>query len=101
MDVADRAHEFSLRLALGARPSGVLGLVVTDSLRSVIAGTVAGAALGWILCSSLTRWIVNVGPIGLATLTTAAVLLAAVAVIAALLPATRVLRVQPADVLKA
>lgn len=99
--VADRAHEFSLRLALGALPSRVLALVVNDSLRSVVAGTILGAGLGWMLCSSLARWIVNVEPIGLVTLSTAAVILAAVAVMAALLPATRVLRVQPSDVLKA
>lgn len=99
--VADRAHEFSLRLALGALPSRVLTLVVADSLRSVIAGTVAGGVLGWILCAALARWIVNVEPVGPATLTTAAVILGGVAVLAALLPATRVLRVQPSDVLKA
>jgi putative ABC transport system permease protein len=98
--VADRAHEFSLRLALGALPSRVLALVVGDSLRSVAVGIVLGAGLGWGLCSSLARWIVNVEPVTLLTLSTAAVILAAVAVTAALLPATRVLRVQPSDVLK-
>jgi predicted permease len=99
--VADRTHEFSLRLALGALPSRVLTMVVNDSLRSVVVGTVAGAGLGWVLCSTLARLIVNVQPIGVSTLATAAAILAAVALMAALIPATRVLRVQPSDVLKA
>jgi putative ABC transport system permease protein len=99
--VADRAHEFSLRLALGALPSRVLALVITESLRSVIAGAVIGAGLGWVFCVSLARWITNVEPISVVTVSMAAVLLAAVAVAAAVLPATRVLRVRPADVLKA
>ena len=99
--ITDRSHEFSLRLALGALPSRVLAMVVNDSLRSVVAGTLIGAGLGWVLCSSLARLIVNVEPVSLITLGTAAAVLGVVALAAALIPATRVLRVQPSDVLKA
>ena len=38
-------------------------MVVGDSLRSVAAGIVLGAGAGWVVCSSLARWIANVEPV--------------------------------------
>ncbi len=40
--VSHRRREFGIRLALGARPSGVVGLILREGLTLVIAGCVIG-----------------------------------------------------------
>jgi putative ABC transport system permease protein len=99
--IAERTHEFAVRLALGAQPSGVIGMVLRDALRDVAVGGAAGAVAGALACALLTRTLVNVDGLRPVTAAAAVAILAAAAVLAALIPAARVLRVQPSDVLKA
>lgn len=84
--------------------AGTLALVpgANAATLAVVSATVLRPLpFGWVLCASLARLILNVEPISLFTLVTAAAILAVVALLAALIPALRVLRVQPSDVLKA
>jgi ABC-type antimicrobial peptide transport system permease subunit len=95
--VARRVQEIGVRMALGARSSEVLGMVVWDGVRVATAGLI----LGLIGAAALTRLLQGIlfGVEALDPLTflvTSAVLMA-VATLAAYLPARRASRVDPAS----
>lgn len=98
--VIDRTKEFAVRLALGSEPRAVVRLVMLGSIRDVAYGVAAGVAVGTAASALLANAVPNVAPVNAASvgMTLAAIGLAGVA--AALLPALRVLRVQPASVLR-
>jgi putative ABC transport system permease protein len=98
--VVDRTKEFAVRLALGSRPDAVVRLVLFESGRDLAIGTIAGLAAGAALCTLLARSLENVGAVDVMTTTVAVGLIAIVGLIAACLPAMRVLRVHPAEVLR-
>jgi ABC-type antimicrobial peptide transport system permease subunit len=93
--VVQRLPEIGVRLALGATPRQVLGLITGRAARSVA----LGLALGFLLCLPLS-WIAArlfglSAPLDLPALAGAPLLLAAVALAAALAPARRALGVDP------
>jgi predicted permease len=99
--VAQRTAEFGIRMALGASPSNVLGLV----LRHGLTLTAIGLALGLGGAYGLSRLLNSimprlVGPDALA-LAVMTVLLFAVAVVACWLPARRATKVDPVIALRA
>jgi ABC-type antimicrobial peptide transport system permease subunit len=98
--VAGRTREIGVRLALGARPAGVLGLVFRQGL--TIAG--AGLALGFAGALAATRvlraQLFGITPSDPVTLAAAVVLLGAVAAAAVWLPARRAARVAPMEALR-
>jgi putative ABC transport system permease protein len=100
LDVSQRHREFAVRLALGARR----GDIVRPVLLSVGAWVVAGAALGLLLSVVITRLIDSLlfGIRGFDATTYAGVLalLAAVAAVAAYLPARRAASVDPMTLLR-
>ena len=98
--VVDRTREFAVRLALGSRPDAVLRLVVLESARDLAAGAIAGIAAGAALCALLARSLDNVGAVDAVTTSGAIGLIVTVGIAAACLPALRVLRLHPADVLR-
>jgi putative ABC transport system permease protein len=98
--VEQRRREVGVRVAIGAAPSAILGLVVGQSLRLTVAGLLAGLALAL----ALTRWLggllYGVRPTDPAVYAGVGALLLAVAATASLVPARQALRVDPADVLR-
>jgi putative ABC transport system permease protein len=98
--VVDRTREFAIRLALGSDQRGVMGLVIREALRDVIIGLTLGAGLGVIFCGLLSRLVANVGEASFATAAVSIVLLLVSALVAAMIPAARVLRVDPATALR-
>jgi predicted lysophospholipase L1 biosynthesis ABC-type transport system permease subunit len=93
--VQHRNHEIGIRLALGARPQDVWRMVVREGMRLALIGALlgAGGALGLTpLMSSLLYGVEASDP---AVLTSVAVLLNAVALIATYIPARRATRVDP------
>ena len=95
-----RVREFGIRLALGAAPLRVGGMVFGDGLRLVAIGTVTGlgAALG--VTRFLRALLYEVKPNGMAELASATALLLLVTLVATLLPAHRAARTHPAVVLR-
>jgi len=98
--VRQRAREFGIRRALGARSSDVLGLV----LRQAASMTVAGIAIGLIASALLTRFLAallfGVRPIDPMTFGATAAILASAALVACATPAWRATRVDPAIALR-
>jgi len=93
LSVAQRRIEFGIRMALGARPSDVLRLILRRSLALVG----AGIAIGFVFASALGRVIAGLltsaGGIDPAMLAVAGLLILATASVACLLPALAAQRV--------
>jgi predicted permease len=93
--VAQRTREIGVRLALGARPWSVVGLV----LRRGLLLTVLGIGLGWAGAFALTRLLASLlygtAPTDAITFAAVALLLAAVATAAGYVPARRAAAIDP------
>ena len=98
--VGQRAREFGIRLALGARAHDVLRLVLGGALKM----TGAGVAIGLVAAALLTRFLGTllfaVQPTDPVTFAGTAAVLAAAALAACALPAWRATRVDPAVTLR-
>ena len=95
-----RVREFGIRLALGAAPASVGGMVLGDGLRVVGIGTAAGLAAALAATRFLRAVLYEVGPTSVAEFGSATGLLLAVTLCATLLPARRAARTHPAVVLR-
>ncbi len=94
--VAQRTHEIGIRMALGARPGRVMRMVVGQALALAAAGVVLGLAAASILTRVLRSVLFEVSPTDPLTFAAVPAALLAVAAGAALLPALRAARVDPA-----
>ena len=98
--VAARTREIGVRVALGAQPSNVFGMIVRQGLGSAVAGLTIGllgaAALGRVL----TKLLYGVGPTDAPTFIGVAAVLLAVTLAACLVPAWRAVRVDPLEALR-
>lgn len=105
MDAIDhdglRTKEIGVRLALGASSSEVLYATLRSTLVLVCAGLAAGGGVAWWVGRFADRFLHGISPSDPASLGTAALLLGGTAVLAALVPALRILRIDPVRVLRA
>jgi putative ABC transport system permease protein len=98
--VRQRTREIGVRLALGAAPGTMMGMVIGDSLRLVAIGVVAGIPLAFAATRALRSLLFDVSPSDPWTFGSATLLLAASAIAATYLPARRASRIAPVDVLR-
>jgi putative ABC transport system permease protein len=87
-------------MALGARAADVLKLVMNRSVRMTVIGIVAGVIGAVILARAASRLLFGVSAFDALTFAIAAVLIAAVALLASLLPAIRAAKLDPMDALR-
>jgi predicted permease len=99
--VAQQAHEIGVRMALGARGSAVMWSVVRRALMLMAAGVAIGTAGALALTRVMAGLLYEIHPNDVATFAGSAVLLAALAVAASLIPAWRATRVDPLVALRA
>jgi putative ABC transport system permease protein len=98
--VERRRAEIGIRMALGAAPSGVIGLVLSGITALVAIGVIVGATLSLWAARFVGALLYQVEARDPVTLVSAAATLAAIAAIAAAIPAYRASRIDPATVLR-
>jgi ABC-type antimicrobial peptide transport system permease subunit len=98
--VAGRTREIGLRMALGARPSGVLGLVFRQGFGIVGVGLLIGALGALLTTRVLSAQLYDVSPSDPGTLLAVLAVLAIVAGAAIWIPARRGARVPPMEALR-
>ncbi|HSB13762.1 MAG TPA: ABC transporter permease [Bryobacteraceae bacterium] len=98
--VAQRRHEFGVRMALGADQRKLVRLVMRHSMRPVLAGVACGLAGAVALTRALRGMLFEVQPGDPLTLAAVTLLLVATALAASLLPARRAARANPLDAMR-
>jgi predicted permease len=99
--VTQRRREIGVRMALGAERRDVLRLVLTRALRTVVAGLIVGLAGAVGVTRVLQRFLFGVTPTDPIAFTIVTLLLMAVGLMAAWLPARRATRIDPCAALRA
>lgn len=93
--VAQRTHEIGVRMALGASPPQVLRQFVAEGMRRVAAGVALGVLAAYATTRGLASLLFEVSETDAMVFVLTPLLLAAVALVAALLPARRATKVDP------
>jgi len=98
--VAQRTHEIGVRMALGARQTDVLKLVMRQGLRVTIVGLLIGLVAAFGAARLLAPLLYGIGANDPATLIGVALGVTAVAMLACYIPARRAMRVDPVVALR-
>jgi predicted permease len=98
--VAQRAHEFGVRIALGAGRGSVLRLVLRQGLIPAVSGIVLGLLAAFLLTRLLRTMLFEVEALDVSVFAGVALVLAIVSVAAAIIPARRAVRVDPVVALR-
>jgi putative ABC transport system permease protein len=98
--VAQRTQEIGVRVALGATPRAILKLVMENAARWTMAGALLGVAGSWFGARLLESLLFEVKARDPWLLGSALLLLIAVAMVAAWVPARRAMRVDPIEALR-
>jgi putative ABC transport system permease protein len=98
--VGQRAHEFGIRLALGAMPRDIVGLAFRPGLILTATGTIVGLAASIGVTRLMSSLLFGVSSNDPKTFAAVPVLLGIVALAACFIPARRAARVSPMQALK-
>jgi predicted permease len=98
--VAQRTNEIGIRLALGAQPAQVRGMILRESSWIAMAGVAAGLAAALGLANLVKTMLFGIQPWDPSTLGGGALILLAVALAASWIPARRAAGVQPVEALR-
>ena len=98
--VTERTGELAVRIALGAQRPQVLGMILFESLRLVSAGVLLGIFGSWLGARLFHSFLYKVPLLDSAVLLGSIGLLAAVAFVAAIIPAWRAASIHPMQALR-
>ncbi len=99
--VAQRAHEISIRMAIGATPGGVMRMILARSLRVALLGTLAGLVGAFAAIRGLSALLYDVAPTDPLIYASVSAFLLCVTVLASFVPAWRTSRIDPIRKLRA
>ncbi len=99
--VSLRTRELGVRVALGATPRDIAGMVTRQGIALTIIGIVAGLALFALVARSIRSLLFGVAPGDPLTLIAVSLVLLAIAALASWIPARRAARVDPMMALRA
>jgi ABC-type antimicrobial peptide transport system permease subunit len=98
--VSQRTQEVGIRMALGAKRSQIVRMVVVQGLKAVLAGVAIGIAGAFALTRFLSSQLYGVTATDAQTFGAASLFLILVALLACYLPAHRASRVDPITALR-
>jgi hypothetical protein len=98
--VVQRTRDLGIRIALGARPARIMTLVVRQALAPLAAGFLVGSVGAFSAGQLLRDFLAGVDPRDPATLVIVAGILTSAGLLAAMVPARRVLRLDPVAALR-
>jgi putative ABC transport system permease protein len=98
--VRRRVREIGIRVALGAETKDILRLVVTEGMKPALLGLALGVAGALALGRVVASFIYGIAPYDPLTFAAVAALLAAVALLASIIPACRAARIEPTRALR-
>jgi putative ABC transport system permease protein len=98
--VAQRTREIGVRMALGAEKDDILALVVKQGMGLVAVGIAAGLLLAFAAGRSLASFLYGIRGTDAGTFVAVPLILAAVALVACLVPARRAMRLDPLAALR-
>jgi len=99
--IAQRTQEIGVRMAVGASPGGLRGMLLRQSMLPVVLGMVAGMAGAAALGRFLESLVSTAQPAGMGTCAAAAAMLAAVAALAVWSATRSIVRMDPTAALRA
>ena len=95
-----RTHEIGIRMAIGARPSDVLRLVMGKGVVLVGMGTVIGLAMGFAVEQLMNSMLFNAGGVDISAYLIVVPSMFLVTTLAAYVPARRASRIAPTEALR-
>jgi putative ABC transport system permease protein len=98
--VRRRVREIGIRVALGAEVKDILRLIVTEGMKPALIGLLLGVAGALALGRVLASFIYGIAAYDPLTFAVVAALLAAVALLASIIPAYRAARIEPTRALR-
>jgi putative ABC transport system permease protein len=99
--VSARSAEFAVRIALGAQPRDILGIVLHESVILAAVGVMLGVTLGYAAGRAMQALLAGVTPADAATFLAAAGLCFLITLVGSLAPSLRALRVDPITAIRA
>jgi predicted permease len=98
--VFQRRMEIGIRIAVGAQAGDIARCVTFDVFSMVLLGAIAGLSLGIVSARYIGSLLYEVKPTGISALAVPSLALIGAAILAALPPVIRAIRVDPAEVLR-
>jgi putative ABC transport system permease protein len=98
--VAQRTHEFGVRLALGAQRSRVISMVLKEGVILAVFGTLIGLSGAYLVGRAMQSTLYGVGAFDVRAFIAVSLLLLLAALMACLFPAWRASRVEPLEALR-
>ena len=98
--VTQRTMEFGVRIALGSTRTGILSLVLKQIVKLLLIGVVVGGVGAFFSARSIRSFLFEVLPGSPGVFASAAFVLCAIALIAALIPARRAVTIDPVEALR-
>ena len=99
-NVTQRMREMAIRMSLGARPFDVFRIIIGRSMFLVVTGLAAGTAIALWLSRFLASFLYGVTALDLSIYLSVALVMTAVGLMAAIVPARRATKVDPGLVLR-
>ena len=99
--VARRGREMAIRISLGAEPASVVALQLRGGMRLAAWGGVLGLLGAWLGGKAMASFLFGVSPADPLTFGAVTLILGAVALVAAYIPARRASRADPVETLRA
>lgn len=98
--VAQRTHEFGIRLALGAQRARVINMVLKEGTILAVCGTVFGLGGAYLVGRAMQSTLYGVTAVDVRAFSAVSVLLLLAALLACVFPAWRASRVEPLEALR-